>query len=482
MVVITNKDNTRSVSKAEQVAGLHNQHEFDPPPSYASAASDSLRNRDLPPTPSDSLPSPSTPTTPSQLTRQASSARQLFKPTNYFYLSESHKSIKGSYAIDPFLALPLALLPALPAGEPESSRKHLKWTVGHGHVKTDVTVVGREVQGELDVSLAEGRKKVDMEVDTSHGNIELVLRTIGRLPPLHLSVQCRHGNMSVAIPRTFEGLLRVEAGTHSKFRMSDELWAACTSLGQVHGQGRWFVGDVAALVEAQEQEPTTVEGAEQVTELMAGETGDHDNNDMGEDAGTEHLDEDDSHTVTGEARGRKEQDERTSFGRGAGRGSGRGWHRGRGTGRFADRGGRRGGPGFGGRGRGRGRGKWDDRSRSRSNSRSHRDNNSRSRSRERSRERRNPDFKMTSGSQSRKGGSGDARLKGDDDDTQEKEDWAGDEVTLLGKHARIWIEFEGEKMKDKGKEKEKEKVGEKKEGFFERIFGRTKSEKQDKQG
>ena len=96
-----------------------------------------LSQDDPPPTyvPSSDFP----PVRPPEIVKPPSQA------CNFISFVRKNNSVKGSFVVDPSLLIPSALLPPLPEGEAEESRKNLRLESTNGSVDTDIMLVGEDV-------------------------------------------------------------------------------------------------------------------------------------------------------------------------------------------------------------------------------------------------------------------------------------------------------------------------------------------------
>ncbi|EIW77344.1 hypothetical protein CONPUDRAFT_146325 [Coniophora puteana RWD-64-598 SS2] len=180
------------------------------------------------------------------------------RATNYLYISEQYNSLKGSYAIDPSMSIPVSVLPKLEDGETEMDRRNLRLRAEHGSVTAAILLLPPQGDESDDVK----RNRTLLEASSEHGTVNIRVRTADAVPPFHLKVRSPHGSLTVEIPRSFHGFLRLKK-EHSSIKLSDELASESTQLSVVDGVSMWFVGDFSLFKgewEGDEVEADTTHG------------------------------------------------------------------------------------------------------------------------------------------------------------------------------------------------------------------------------
>ncbi|KAJ7214397.1 hypothetical protein GGX14DRAFT_392427 [Mycena pura] len=168
------------------------------------------------------------------------------KPTNYLSISRSNENIKGVYVIDPCIKIPLSLLPPLAADENDASRRNLYLQTSNGTIDADLWVAGAGQDKET------CKGPVRMLAKSSNGSVTVRLHTPAPAvtrQPVHLTVSTSNGGVIVHVPRTFRGPLTVHTRCGS-VKLSPTLAATTTTLSEVAGTRRCFVGDFADWAQA----------------------------------------------------------------------------------------------------------------------------------------------------------------------------------------------------------------------------------------
>ncbi|EIW77360.1 hypothetical protein CONPUDRAFT_84470 [Coniophora puteana RWD-64-598 SS2] len=201
---------------------------------------------------------------PPAYSQVASSSQQPLtrhpRTTNYLYISEQYNSLKGSYAIDPSMSIPSSVLPKLEDDETELDRKNLRLRTGNGSINVDILLVSLQGSAAPDDIT---RNRATLEASSEYGSVNIRLRTSGSVPPFHLKAHSSTGSLTINIPRSFHGFLKLKK-QYSSIKLSDELAAESTALSAVDGVSMWFIGDFASFQgewEGDEVEADTVHGS-----------------------------------------------------------------------------------------------------------------------------------------------------------------------------------------------------------------------------
>ncbi|KAJ6488027.1 hypothetical protein C8R45DRAFT_827309 [Mycena sanguinolenta] len=183
-------------------------------------------------------------------------AQPKLNPTNYvsvfrkthkrsFSLSRSQAaSIKGTFAVNPFLDIPAILLSPLPAGE--TARRNLLLRVENGGIDVDVHLIGDPppnaatpvVRTELHLELSGGS-------DNAFPLIAKIHTPTLRRPPFRATLVSKNGFTSLHLPSSFHGLLtvRVAGGDlNNHISLSAALGAHATILSEDSTSRTYFIG------------------------------------------------------------------------------------------------------------------------------------------------------------------------------------------------------------------------------------------------
>ncbi|KAF7344589.1 hypothetical protein MSAN_01941000 [Mycena sanguinolenta] len=148
-------------------------------------------------------------------------AQPKLNPTNYvsvfrkthkrsFSLSRSQvASIKGTFAVNPFLDIPAMLLSPLPVGE--TARKNLLLRVENGGIDVDVHLIGDPPPN---ASTPVARTELYFELCGGSDNTFPLIAKIHtptlRRPPFRATLVSKNGFTSLHLPPSFHGLLTVK--------------------------------------------------------------------------------------------------------------------------------------------------------------------------------------------------------------------------------------------------------------------------------
>ncbi|KIK60378.1 hypothetical protein GYMLUDRAFT_97115 [Collybiopsis luxurians FD-317 M1] len=160
------------------------------------------------------------------------------KPSNYILLDQDHRSIQGSYLLDPSLEIPNEFLAPLPDGLSEDRRSNFHASSKHENVSAILYLLNKPMH--------KSRNKVILNTSSPHGTVSTCIRREGLLPAFDLKSESRNEDVIVKIPRTYRGMI---AGTTKNGRiwMSDAVSARAVVLSDVEGSTkRIFIGDLSA--------------------------------------------------------------------------------------------------------------------------------------------------------------------------------------------------------------------------------------------
>ncbi|KAF7318975.1 hypothetical protein HMN09_00233500 [Mycena chlorophos] len=193
--------------------------------------------------------------------------RKTHKRAFSLNLSRGSASIKGSFAVNPFLDIPVQLLSPLPAGE--TGRKNLQLKVENGGIDVDVYVLG-EPQSQsppnttsnglsgsvVPVKYTELHFEVCAPVPTAPRGPDNAFPLLARIytptirrPPCRLTLISQNGFVSLHLPPSFHGLLRVTVAAgdlNDHITLSAVLTPHATILSEDSTSRTYFVGALAA--------------------------------------------------------------------------------------------------------------------------------------------------------------------------------------------------------------------------------------------
>jgi len=167
------------------------------------------------------------------------------KPSNFASFSQKHKSVKGTYILDPSQEVPSDWLPPLPEGETEKTRSNFHAHSVHGSVTSDLYLLNKPILRD--------RKKVLLSVSSKHSPVSMSIHRDGPSPPFVLKASSKHASVTVKIPRSFKGSVTAIIN-HGRVSMSDAVSAQASVFSDVNGVKRFFVGDLNTRNEAADDE------------------------------------------------------------------------------------------------------------------------------------------------------------------------------------------------------------------------------------
>ncbi|KAJ7512678.1 hypothetical protein B0H11DRAFT_1698588 [Mycena galericulata] len=180
-------------------------------------------------------------------------AQPKLNPTNYvavfrkthrraFSLARFSASIKGTFAVDPFLDIPAPLLAPLAAGETE--RKNLLLKVENGGIDVDVHLIGEPTP-----TAAVSRTELHLELCGAPDNTFPLIAKIHtptlRRPPFRAVLVSANGFVSLHLPPSFHGLLTVRVGAgdlNTRITLSAAVDAHATILSEDSTTRAYFIG------------------------------------------------------------------------------------------------------------------------------------------------------------------------------------------------------------------------------------------------
>ncbi|EIW77337.1 hypothetical protein CONPUDRAFT_157588 [Coniophora puteana RWD-64-598 SS2] len=219
------------------------------PPSYGQSTSESIGLRSREDAPSFSA---DVPNRKDCSTTTASQPPRFSRATNFLYRSSEGGMLAGAFAIDPSMHIPAFLLPPLPPGREESERRNLRLVSRCGGVNVDVLLLapGQEsTNGQLPASTMASEqpagRRAWLEVVSEYGDVSVNMNTEPDAGIYFLKVLASDGFVSVTLPRTFRGLVRLGTANGSA-SLGEALMGECTPLSDAASYHRWFVGGLSA--------------------------------------------------------------------------------------------------------------------------------------------------------------------------------------------------------------------------------------------
>ncbi|PPQ77965.1 hypothetical protein CVT24_006139 [Panaeolus cyanescens] len=191
----------------------------DPPPSYASV-------------------------TENDASSSLSQIRQPLPPiraSNFTTISVANGAIKGTYAVDPAISIPVANLPALDRGETEENRKNLLLQTNNGSINVELYIAATENETRSVLK----RRRTLIAASTRNGSVkvkmhDLSLQEAQRLPVL-LTCNTLNGAIELRVPRSFCGPLRLRTWNGS-VQFSEAMKPSVTTFSQINKEHRCFLG------------------------------------------------------------------------------------------------------------------------------------------------------------------------------------------------------------------------------------------------
>ncbi|KAF9072288.1 hypothetical protein BDP27DRAFT_1361134 [Rhodocollybia butyracea] len=163
---------------------------------------------------------------------------QNIKPSNFLSFTEAYNSIEGTHVIDSSLDIPSEWLPPLPEGEAEETRSNFYAKSAYGNVTSELYL--------LDKPVLKGRRKLLMNVSSTHASVSVCIHREGLSPPYNLNASSSYGNVTVRIPRSFKGLISAST-KYGRVLMSDAVSGQALSVfSGLQGVKRIFIGDLSA--------------------------------------------------------------------------------------------------------------------------------------------------------------------------------------------------------------------------------------------
>ncbi|KAJ7686661.1 hypothetical protein B0H17DRAFT_1204089 [Mycena rosella] len=185
----------------------------------------------------------------------SSAPQPKLNPTNYvsvfrkthkraFSFSRFAASIKGTFAVNPFLDIPAQLLSPLPPGD--ATRKNLLLKVENGGIDVDVHLIGEPTPN---AGTAVARTELHLELcggpDNSFPLLAKIHTPTLRRPPFRVALVSKNGFLSLHLPPSFHGLLTVCVGAgdlNNHITLSAALGAHATILSEDSTSRAYFIG------------------------------------------------------------------------------------------------------------------------------------------------------------------------------------------------------------------------------------------------
>ncbi|KAJ7634799.1 hypothetical protein FB45DRAFT_909886 [Roridomyces roridus] len=187
------------------------------------------------------------------------SSTQLFNSTNYVAVHrKTHRrfsslsrfggaTIKGTFAVDPFLDIPAPLL--APLAPWETTRKNLILKAEDGGIDVDVHLVGEPAPNISHVVRTELHLELCGAVHSSFPLIARIHTPTLRRPPFRASLISPNGFVSLHLPPSFHGLLTVTVGSgdlNARIGLSPALSAHATILSEDGTTRAYFIGTLGS--------------------------------------------------------------------------------------------------------------------------------------------------------------------------------------------------------------------------------------------
>ncbi|KAJ7033732.1 hypothetical protein C8F04DRAFT_885700, partial [Mycena alexandri] len=147
-------------------------------------------------------------------------------------------SIKGAFAVNPFLDIPAQLLAPLAPGE--TVRKNLLLKVENGGIDVDVHLIGEPTAS---ASLPRNPTSGPMKVSEWSGRTQHTPTL--RRPPFRATLVSKNGFTSLHLPPSFHGLLTIYINTgnlNAHIGLSAALGAHATILSEDSTSRAYFIG------------------------------------------------------------------------------------------------------------------------------------------------------------------------------------------------------------------------------------------------
>lgn len=157
---------------------------------------------------------------------------RLTRPTNYLTLIREESPIRGSFRVDPTLAIPPG---AIISKDQHGKELNLKFNSTCGMVETCVEIVRGIVAPTLHMGPAR------LEMVSVHCDVIATIHDRGQ-NRFRLTAISHNGNIVINIPSTFTGSIvgRLNRGT---IKFATEVQAQLTVLSEQNKESRYFIGD-----------------------------------------------------------------------------------------------------------------------------------------------------------------------------------------------------------------------------------------------
>ncbi|KAJ7579174.1 hypothetical protein C8J56DRAFT_965009 [Mycena floridula] len=165
---------------------------------------------------------------------------QIVNSSNNF-ISVSHylAAIKSSFTVDPWVQIPVALESDESPDLPRYRNLHIE--TQHGPISADITLVPRP-------------QRANLWLRSNHGSVEVLLRRSTTVaPPFYLNAFSSHGRVVIYLPRTFCGHI-VAKSSHGSTKCSEAVKSARTSVSNIDGVKKYFVGNITTFWNSQDQQ------------------------------------------------------------------------------------------------------------------------------------------------------------------------------------------------------------------------------------
>ncbi|KII84592.1 hypothetical protein PLICRDRAFT_167568 [Plicaturopsis crispa FD-325 SS-3] len=207
----------------------------DAPPSYTLTVSSI--------TDSQAAGGPSAPSTLESLPPPTQGPPPDVRPTNYLLLDRANAAIKGTYVVDPSMAVHASFLAPLGKGEAEGDRKNLQLISKNGRIAVNIWLVGSRGVVGPDGDLKTGaRATLDLKSYNGPVNVKTHVGEPEAPIPFLLTVTSYNGAVQLYLPRSFTGPLTITSNNGS-VTYSDQVKEHLTTFSEVNRRHLSFVGD-----------------------------------------------------------------------------------------------------------------------------------------------------------------------------------------------------------------------------------------------
>ncbi|TFK31750.1 hypothetical protein BDQ12DRAFT_693605 [Crucibulum laeve] len=164
------------------------------------------------------------------------------KPSNFVTTTRTNRPIRGTWLIDPTLAVPAAFLPPLAEGETEETRSNLYLSGTNGSIAADVTIAAQRTSDTK-------RNRVLLYAKSTNGIVTVKLHdpvpTVTARFPFIATVSSHNGSVNIHVPRSYRGPLTLKT-KNGRAYFSEELEQHLSLQIETNGLHRSFLGEWTA--------------------------------------------------------------------------------------------------------------------------------------------------------------------------------------------------------------------------------------------